>query len=124
LHRGHSKHHHEPSDAARLLTAGQQGCVVPHAGRKEQLHAPFRHPPAELKLLQTPTKQLACITHLLPGASGYPAEQERPAKKFEFHLPAGLCLPSWPSPAQEGSSLRPAWWMVMEELSYFGCCCL
>lgn len=68
--------------------------MVPQAGRKEQLCAPFRHPPAEQQSLQTPAKQLACITHLVPGASGYPAEQERSAKSMNsISLSASASLP-------------------------------
>lgn len=86
-----------------------QDRTVPWMSRKEQPHAAFtRHQPLELQLLQAPAEQLARIIHLVTGASGYPAEQERPAKKHRFHLPACLCsLPGSVLPRREAASNLP-----------------
>lgn len=62
-----------------------------HPGQEQRRAALTTQQPLELQLLQAPAKQLACIIQLVAGASGYPAEQEKPAKKHTFHLPACPC---------------------------------
>lgn len=79
--------------------------AAPWASRKELLHTTFtRQQLAEPWLLHTPAEQLAPVIHLVRIS----CSTGRACKKHASHLPACLCLPSWLSPAQEGSSLRPA----------------
>lgn len=84
-------------------------CSTEQCPGQEQLRAAFTtQQPLELQLLQAPAKQLACIIQLVAGASGYPAEQEKPAKKHTFHLPACLCsLPGSVLPRREAASNLP-----------------
>lgn len=79
----------QPSYAGREGNRAEiQDRTVPRTSRKEQLRAAFtRHQPLELQLLQAPAEQLAPIIHLVTGASGYPAEQERPAKNTRSTSP-------------------------------------
>lgn len=103
--RGRSMHHQGLSEAAGCL----QPSPAPRASRKEQLHATFtRQQLAEPQPLHAPAEQLAPVIHLVTGASGYPAEQERPAKNTgPTPPPASASLPGSVLPRREAASDLP-----------------
>lgn len=87
-----------PPEETQVLAAelcwqgGQPGCSLGQKGTPDQQEgaAPcslYQTPALELQLLQAPAEQLAHIIHLVTGASGYPAEQERPAKNTRCTSP-------------------------------------
>lgn len=127
-HREHCQKKHgclQPSCAGR---EGNRAAVRdrrgPQTSRKGQLHAAFtRHQHLSCNCSKLLQSSWLISSIWLQGPQDI-LQNRKGLQKTHVAPPRLPLLPSWLRPAQEGSSLKPAWQITTQELSSLYCCCL